>query len=775
MREISPYLRDSESLQADAPWGQGARFFAEEEEGLNLRVYWQILHKHLKLILTIVAGAVTLTWLVALNMTRLYTAKSTLLIEPNVPKVLDITELMGEPPGADEHDYYQTQYEILKSRSLAAEVIRDLNLQANPLFGAQKHHAGLIAGWWSDLRLRVADLVGHSANSKENVDQEEVDGVKPEVIDAYLKRLDIEPQWGTRLVVVEFTTPDPVLSARIVNDHNQAYIRQGIELHVQASSNAREFLEKQLPELKQRVEKSEAALNSYRRARGIVTFSLHDKGTLIMQRLTELTTSLSQVQATRIELEAQHELIGQGRYEALPAAMSDLVVEHLREEVAQLSAQYASMSNRFNPGYHSLDDLKAKLDESRARLHNELRTVAGSVELAYDAAVSREARLKSEIAQVKDQAMALNDASLQDAVLAREVDSNRQLYAHVLSRMQQIHIAGQVATSNVSVVDRAEAPILPSSPKVLLDLVISGFFALAAALGFVFVVEHLDDSFRSPEEIERQLRLPKLGLVPDFAKLAESRRRTAAGLFAARSGPRPARAVECQPNGADSKELVASPNHLSLVGDVYRMIRAALLFSRAGGPPKTILISSALPSEGKTVTAVNTALVFAYMEGRTLLVDADLQHGRCHQILGIDNHLGLTDALVGQGAVREFIRPTAVGGLSLLSSGSVPPNPADLLASARMRDLLAELSHEYDFVLMDSPPVNLVSDALSIATMVDGVLLVVGAKTSSRMAREACSRLRQVGAKVFGAVLNQVDITRPGQYDYYSRHSYYSR
>jgi polysaccharide biosynthesis transport protein len=278
--------------------------------------------------------------------------------------------------------------------------------------------------------------------------------------------------------------------------------------------------------------------------------------------------------------------------------------------------------------------------------------------------------------------------------------------------------------------------------------------------------QHLDNSLKSPEEVERYLRLPNLGVVPDFFSLDWRRYAPQRFLHAAPQMPT---------SLASGKELALVPPHhsFSMIAEAYRTLRTAILLSRAGEPPKTVLFTSGIHGEGKTVTVVNTAIIFAQMGVRVLVIDADLRRPGCHQVLGLENELGLSEVLTGQRALTEAIRPTGIRGLFLLSAGSIPPNPAELVGSKKMQETVTALQEQYDHILIDSPPVMQLSDAVLLSTMVDGVVLVVSnQETPKYVVREACSRLNYARAKILGVMLNRVNL-RSGDYAYYYR-PYYS-
>jgi polysaccharide biosynthesis transport protein len=766
VREISTYaVHRINAEPISQPWSAPPPEFVTSQRGPELRDYLRIIRRHLKLIASLFGGALLVTGLVVVAMTPVYTAHSTILVEPRAPQVLDIRNLISESDGSDEHDYFKTQQQILLSRSLAAQVIRELGLQRSTVFSDRMQPEGLFGGLMRDGGAMLASALGHET-PKPSADMMGVDG---ETIDRYLKHLTVTPEIGTRLFTVGFSMTDPALAAKIANAHVQAYIRRGMEIHAQASEEAREFLEKKLVELKERVEKSEAALNDYRRDRGIVSFTLDDKDSIMNQRLTELNQALTKAETDRIDLEAQEELIHKRNYNLLPAVINSTLIQNLKAQTDLLAAQHASMASQFKPDFPPLKELKAKLDESRANLEAEIAHVVGGIESSYQSALARENSLHQQVELEKSKALSMNDASLQDAVLAREVDANRQLYKSVLERMKEIGVAGEVPNSNVSIIDAAAAPQWPSSPRKLLDLSLAGVFSLFFGVGLAFLLDHLDDGLHNPEEAEIYLGLPSLGAVPDFAALEFDTGGSAVPDLPAAPATAPLAVAD---GAAVGREIVIQRNRFSVASESYRAIRTAILLSRAGEAPKTVLVASGAKSEGKTVTAANIAMAFAQMGGRVLLVDADLRRARCHEVLGVHNLMGLTEVLVGQKQAQEVIRRVGTANLAFLSAGSVPPNPTELLASQRMSEVLAELITRYDRVVIDSPPVMPVSDSVILSRIVDGVVMVVGARTPKQLVRHACARLGQVGGKILGIVLNQVNLSSPDYYHYQRYNAY---
>jgi capsular exopolysaccharide synthesis family protein len=770
MKELSPYLisRNEPPPGGPPPW-QSPNGFVEE---VNFREYWGVVWKYRAMISSLTLATVVMIFAWYFGHTPQYKATSMILIQPQMPQVIsDLKDLMDQQNAGTEYDYYKTQFDILKSQSLAARVIHDNDLASNALFNSNGKSSLL-----DSLTALAKGLFKPPASFPRSEKVSNTYDAASHLVRTYISRLSIEPTRGTELVIIGFTTPNPRLSAAIANAHVRTYIRQTLDLHAQAGKNVEEFLQGKIAELKDKVEQSEAALNQYRRDRGIVALENGDeksgtKTSPLLQRIEQLNTELTQASRLRITLETEHQLIAQRDYGSLPEVISNSVIQNIKEQILLLSTQYASMQNRYNPGYHPLDDLHAKLSDEQRRLDQEIYAVAQSVDANYRSSLANETKIQNEITQVKNEAMALNDASLHEAVLEREVDSNRELYQSVLKRMNEISVAADVTSSNVSVVDAAIPPQTPTGPNPLELLLFGCAGAVFVGTALAFFLESMDDTFKTSGDVPRYLGLPSFGIVPDFLKLSRnpySPRSYLPSLKRRSHSPE----ITDGSNGGN-KELIVALGDFSVASEMYRAVRTAIMFSRAGGAPKAILITSSTTGEGKTVTATNIATAFAQTGNRTLLVDADLRRSRCHEILGIEPGQGLTEILVNLREFAELNLPTKVPGLFLLRAGAAPPNPSELLASPEMRALIGKISEGFDYVVFDSAPIMPVSDSVGLATMVDGVVLVAGGKTSRKLVMESCGRLMHVGAKILGVILNRVDITGESYYRY-GHYSYYS-
>ncbi|HVB81630.1 MAG TPA: polysaccharide biosynthesis tyrosine autokinase [Candidatus Binataceae bacterium] len=781
--EPSPYFISRNGQNEAAIDTSYHRTFEEDERTLDLLNYWITFKKHRWLIGSVTAAVVVIVAIRVAMMTPLYTATSTILLRPGTPQILQ--NHAGESDNQSTSDFFdpdtfiKTQSVILKSRTLAASVIQDEGLTSDPVFlGRGKTSPSLL----KTLKYNIAAMFGIRLARPAGEGMSSKPIPVNRLIGAYLGSLEIKPIPDTELVRIIFTTPNPQLSAKLANAHARAYIREGIELRRQANAEAEQFLRSKLVELKEKLEKSELALNSYRREKGIVPglMSMDGKDTVVLDRLTELSREITSAQVARIGLEAQVQQIAKHGYIDIPTPTGAAGTDSVKNQLNATMADYAAMAQKFKPDYPPLRQLKARLDELQRDYSQELAKRAAIIKAEYQAAQTKEDELQTELNQERTQALGLNDAAVEYAILRREVDTNRDLYNSVLQRMKDVGLAAESQSSNIVVVDEAQPPGAPSSPHRMVDILQAIAFGLALGIALAFLIEYQDKTLKTPDQVEIYLHLPNLAAVPAFWR-PESRTFTRnmrkrldpaskSGSEPEDTNGKPAHVANGSLLPSHRRELAGTLNRYSVIGEAYRTLRTALMLSRAGAAPKTILFTSASNSEGKTVSSLNTALVFAHTGVKVLLVDVDLRRPRCHKVLGMDNTLGLSQVLAGARVLKDVIRSTDIDSLWLLASGSVPPNPSELVGSEKMRETLNELVSQFDIVILDSPPILPVTDGILLSTMVDGVVLVVNSsKTAKQHVRAACAKLAFARAKVFGVLLNEVDVNSQ-HYQYYRRY-----
>jgi succinoglycan biosynthesis transport protein ExoP len=763
---------ESIPIEAEA----SAIFLDEGKPLVDFAAYWRIVRKHYRLVIAMLAGVVTLTKVKVMTETPLYEAETTIMIEPSAhgggtDTLENLVQIEAAANNSDQ--YYKTQCAILQSRGLAANVIKALGLEHNVNFAGKAPAPGLFASIYKRLSggaHRKDKSVKTHSEAPLSPGLEENKGVPPGLVHAYLNALQVTPIPDTNLVKISVVSTNAELAAVIANAHVNAYEHLQGEEHGEQTEEAQRYLKAKLLDVKQKLGDSEAALNTYRRVKGIIPglISLDGKDAIVLDRLSDLSKDLTTAQVERISLGAQVSLIKKHEYSQLPSVVEDPAIASMKTALDSLYSQRAALSTQFKANYPPLAKLDAQIGDMQARMAVLINSKVGALQSQYEEADEKVVELQHEMDDQRNKTLELNDSAAQYAMLQRDVDTNRELYNAILTRIKDVEMAGDIVSKNVSVINSAEVPGGPTSPKKLLALMLATIGGLGLGLGLAFIVEMADSTLKNPEEAENYLKLPNLGVVPEFSSVAG---KSAYGPRELMNGSAGVPASTVLPPG---RELVTTHGSYSRVGEAYRNLRTALLLSRAGGPPQVTLITSAMSREGKTVTAVNISVMLSQLGGNVLLIDADLRRARCHRVLAVDNHLGLTEVLTGSRDITEMIRATEIENLYFLGAGSVPPNPTELLNSSKMVDVMEQLRENYQYIVIDSAPVLPVSDSMVLSKLVDGVVLVAnGSATPRQQVKNACTRLALADAKMLGLVLNKVKIQSPDYHNYYHQ-DYYS-
>ncbi|MGH8009086.1 MAG: GumC family protein, partial [Candidatus Binatia bacterium] len=608
---------------------------------------------------------------------------------------------MQTPQAADgsQYDYYQTQFALLQSRTLAARVITDLGLEWNPTFtGTRAGEVGLF-DW---LRSRLAKLLrvtGFQEEAAPPIGEFEL-GISPVLINQYLDFLKIMPVPNTRLVRIEFTSPDPRLSKEIANAHVATFLRINLETRFELTAEAREFLEKKLADLKVKVEQSEKALNQFRQQQNVL--SLEGTENIIIGRMVDLNKRLTEAQARRIEAESLYRAVENKDPKDLALVVDNPLIQQLKTQLATFEAQAARLAVTFEAAYPPLMELTQQLKEVNQRLNNEIANIVRRIKSDYVAASAQEEALRAEAERQQQTAITLKAHGGDYALLEAELESNRTLYDSVLKRANETNVSGDLTVSNIQVTDRAETPLFPSSPKKGRNLLGAAVFGLLLGGGLAFFLNYLDSTIKTPQDVWQATALPTVGVVPHLSSLQH--RFYGNGHRSGRLSLRRLGHSSVEEDHALSQELATAHQPLSIISEAYRTVRTALLLSQAEKPPQVILLTSAHPGEGKTITTLNLAIALAQNGHAVLVIDADLRKGRCHGLLNLRNHRGLANVLTGSLTLEEGVQQTAVEGLFFLSRGEIPPNPVELLGSRKMREVVEGLREHFAFILLDSPP-----------------------------------------------------------------------
>jgi capsular exopolysaccharide synthesis family protein len=693
-----------------------------------LRRYWRIFFKRRWVIASAVGACLALALIVSLLMKPQYTATVRIQVAREAAKVVDIEQVGDEQSGATSMEFYQTQYALLKSRSLSEAVVRDLGLAGNTVFLA----GGDTSKATEFRNLPIGDRL-ELATTKVN------------------EQTSISPVRGSSIVDVSFAAAEPALAAKIANSLAENFIESNLARRFDAAAYAREFLQNRLDQVRQKLEESERKAVEYAQKQGLIRIAggsadSPTEQSLIAKNLTELSSQLTAARAARAQAEAQYRAGTSGSVAA--QSLTSTTVNELRQQRAELLGQLSKLESDFGPQYPPVVALKSQIGELDRQIAGEQARVSTSVAQdlggRFRQALATEQALQSRVEALKAQLLGEQRRSIQFNILQRDVDTNRALYEALLQRFKEVGIAGGVGTNNISVVDRALAPNRPSSPNVPMNLALGLLLGLVIGCVAAIVLEQLAESVISPAEFQSKLRIPLLGStpaskVPLGLKLLPSRARTEEQAVPA---------------------MVAGRSELS---EAYFSILTALQFSTSNGAPKTLAVTSSQAREGKSTTAMALARGFISVGSSVLIIDADMRNPSIHRALDLPNRRGLSDLLSGNATFKEVIQPTDTRGLAVMTAGKTPPNPAELLAGEGLEKTIKAAAELFDHVIFDSPPVLGLADAPLIARSAEGTIFVIeAARTRSSQARHALDRLTAVRAHILGAVLTKLDSRSSG-------------
>lgn len=680
-----------------------------------LRQYLRIALRRRYVIIGAVVACVLLGLIVTLLMTPKYTATSTIEISRESDKVTNFQGVEREASVADQ-EFYQTQYGLLRSRSLSERVAAQLRLVDDPEFFA-------MFGKSSD-QPAFQQVNGRYPASGRTVRQRAAGEI-------LLKNLGVDPTRLSRLVDIRFTSPDAAFSAKVANAWAENFIQTNLERKVQATSYGRDLLQRQLAEYKNRLDESQRQLVGYASAQQIINLPAQTTGdnrttserSIVADDLAALNASLSQATADRIQAEARYQQAG--RSGASTEALRNVAINNLRQRRAELAAEYQQLMVRFEPGYPAAKAIQSQITQLDRSIAREEGRVSGSLQADYREAVERERALQSKVNQLKESYLDLRRRSIQYNIYQQEVDTNRALYDGLLQRFKEIGVAGGVGVNNVSVVDPADAPQKPSSPRLLLNLAAAILAGLVVGTALALALEQIDEAIADPAEVERRLGLPLLGSVPKV-------------------------------EGATPKE--ALQDRKSELVDAYLAVQTNLAFTTQHGVPRSFAVTSTRPAEGKSTTALALATMLARAQRRVILVDGDMRSPSVHHLGGVDHDRGLSNFLSGENDIASLTFQMQDLGLTAMSAGPIPPNAAELLTGNRLSLLIEQLLESFDHVVIDSPPVMGLADAPLIASRVEGVIYAVESHgIRATLVKTALGRLASANAHVLGGVLTKFE------------------
>ena len=703
----------------------------------HLYDYLLILRKHQWLILSFMLAVVTIVSIATFRMQPVYVATARVEIDRENANILPFQGTDSYDFMMDLENYIETQSKILTSETLALQTIRNNALSARPEFSAPNGPSEAIAS-------------GSLANQK-----------RPPELAQFLGSLSVKRVPNSRLMDVSFESTDPQLAARIVNAHINSYIEQNFRSKYEATSQASTWLTSQLDDLRIKVQKSEDALITYERQNQIWT--LDDKQNITTQRLADVNKELTDAQSERMRKESLYQFAKSGNLDAVPQVQSNTTLMELLRKHQDLTGQYNDALSQYGPNFPKVVRLQAQTKELDANIEKEKQKIVDILESDFREARERETMLTGALDQQKVAANQMAEKLVEYNILKREAEALKTLYDGLMTKLKETAISASLRSSNIRVVDPAMIPSTPARPAKTRNVALAFLVGLVGGIGLALMREYLDNTVKTPDDVETLSRLPSLAVVPQFAGSNGNGRRH--GLLQGFSSN----------NGHDKRiELVAQHLPKSQMSEAFRALRTSILLSQADHPPQVILVTSALPREGKTTAAANLAVTLAQLGDKTVLVDADLRKPGVGRLLNLTGgkYAGLSSYLAGVSSLDLVSIPhPAIPNLVAIPTGPLPPNPADLLSSHKLVEAIAELRTKFKFIVIDSPPIMAATDAVILSVQADGVLLVV---RSGETPKEAFTRTRDllnsVKCRILGVVLNAVDASAP---DYYYSYRYY--
>lgn len=695
----------------------------------DLRYILAAIHSNLLLIGTIISASLALALVATLLDTPRYTAIATIQINDNSDRVIGENDDQTAPPTNiyDVDRFLKTQTDILRSRGLAQRVAQKLKLAGNEQFYDAMEASAPQPGTAPELaRDQVLNL-----------------------LDANLKV--ILPR-DSRVVTIKFESADAGLSAEIANAFSSEFIQANLQRKFDSSSYARDFVAEQLAEAKQRVEQAERNLNDYSRSTGLIrTFDAADKsntstgdgGSVTAASLLQVNQATNQAAADRVAAESRWRAISSAPLLSSREVLSNQTVAALMTDRAKTQTELEKELSRRLEDYPTVREKRAQLAQLDDELQRAALSVQNSIRADFLAAQATEMALRAKLESLKLETLREQDKTVQYGLLKREADTNRTLYDGLLNRYNELNATAGISSSNISVIDAADRPTAPSSPNLIKNLLIALVIGMGFAAVALFVKDQLDDAIRVPEDVEAKLRLPLLSVIP-------------------------------KASDRDPDREMSDPK--SPVSEAYNSLRAALLYSTSEGLPQVMLVTSAQPGEGKTTTSFAAAASLARMGRKVVLIDADLRRPSLHRRFDLPNERGLTELLTSNDAIESVVLATSQENLFAIASGPIPPSPTELVSSPRMEQIVQDLAHQFDVIVIDSPPILGLADAPALSALADGVIFVVESDRSHRGSlKTALRRLRAMRPILLGAVLTKFDPTRSGnRYSEYYGHQYYS-
>jgi capsular exopolysaccharide synthesis family protein len=741
--------------------------YGPEKNPINLQTLWRVARKRKWLILVITAIVTSVATVEIYRTKSLYQATASVEVRRETTTLVKTADVLVQ---SDDLDMMNTYIFTIKSRPLLQEVVVKLKLDQNPRFLDVTQRKSV----WEALRT-IGNKFGLSSppqgaspsdgNPSLDAGGEDAARLAP-YVGVLTSNLRVDQIPRSRLLSISFVHTEPDIAAQVANGVADVFIDRNFANKTQKYTKATDWLDRRTRELKAKVELSEKALADYVRDQGF-SFS-GDKTNLATDKFLRLNDQVQRAETDRALKQSLYEVVQAGRSSDLPESYTDPQLGELEKRLRDLKIKAAELDVKFGRNHPKVAEVAQQITVLEDQIAASRKTLETKLRAEYEQSLRQEKALKQILERTKAETAQQNQAEIKFNLLKQEVDTNKSLYTEFLSKTSQADIQLAEQHNNLSMAEPATSPGSPIGPQRLRTIMIWLFLSLVGGAGLAVILEYLDNTIKTVDDVSRYVQLPALGVIPAIND------RKMRGSVSGRNGKRKTLAS----GSASGKDLVHSASMLAIDGrssiaEAYRVLRTSVLLSSAGGPPKIMLVTSGRPAEGKSTTTINTAISMAQLGARVLIIDCDLRKPSIHKTFGLDHSRGLSTYLSRDVEIESLIHNLPIKNLSLLPSGAIPPNAAELISSDKMKNLLATLADRYDHILIDSPPLMHVTDPVILSTMVDGVILVVhGGKSTRDMVRRSRQELAAVGAKIFGVVLNNVDLRGDG-YDGYYYDRYY--
>ena len=726
------------------------------EKEIHIRDYINILLKRKWTVITVFTVIALTAFIRTITATPIYKSTSRIVIEKDNPNVVSIQEVMAVDPSA--RDYLQTEIKIIKSRSVARSVIERLDLKNSEEFFPKVNESitssiklffkSTLKSW----KQVVFSLFRTDENAGKNDDEDsEITKADTRLVTSLVKRIEVTTVRDTRIVDISVFAKDPRIATRIANEVVKSYVDQKLEIKLKAAKNAVKWLSDRVEDERKKVADAEFKLLKYKDDQGIISGFSDEATQITAQKLAQLEVQVLESESARMEAETRYLQAvklenSPDSLNSIPDVMKDEIINEIKKMEVSLYKRLSELSKKYGGNHPQMIAIRSELADLKKRSINQVKNVVQSLRNEYKLAVAREESLNKQLEKQKRLSLDLNKKAIQYSVLQRQAESSKHIYDLLIKRLKETSLTEEMKTGNIRVIDIAEVPLEPSKPDKKRSILLGIILGLAAGIGFAFFLEYFDNTIKYPDDVKNLLDIPYLGLVPRFDDID----------------------IDGSPV---NNELVVINSPKSTVSEAFRGIRTGILFSSVDAPPKTLLITSSGPAEGKTSCAANLAVTMAEAGSKVVIIDCDMRRPRVQKIFKTERETGVSTTLVGSTKLNDVIIHTDIKNLDIIPSGQIPPNPSEILGSKKMEMILDTLKKNYDRIIIDSSPIGAVTDSTIISKFVDGVILIIKASDTPRqIVQNGVTQLKNINAHILGAVLNNVEV---GNGDYYYQYYYY--